>query len=171
MPLSTRRANAGGERIPRKNDRIEFESNLHLLFLLPLTFQTGNLQTNHDTREIVLMSKRLQRELMTLMTSGSCDGVSAFPDPDNILKWSATIDGSFAGYFARCVSNNIFCAQDLLELYMMGSHLSLNFYSQQIILAPLQKSSSLRRASIQMLIGAGIYALIYYEINGLLFMT
>jgi hypothetical protein len=39
--------------------------------------------------------KRLQKELMTLMMSaGSDDGISAFPDADNILTWTATIAGS-----------------------------------------------------------------------------
>jgi len=37
--------------------------------------------------------KRLQRELMKLMTSERCNGISAFPDADDIMSWTATIDG------------------------------------------------------------------------------
>jgi ubiquitin-conjugating enzyme E2 C len=36
--------------------------------------------------------KRLQKELMALMMSKD-EGISAFPDADNILSWTATIDG------------------------------------------------------------------------------
>lgn len=39
-----------------------------------------------------LFSSRLQTELMQLMTS-SAPGISAFPSEDNILSWTATIDG------------------------------------------------------------------------------
>lgn len=39
-------------------------------------------------------SKRLQKELMTLMMSSGNDGISAFPDADNILNWTANIEGS-----------------------------------------------------------------------------
>ncbi len=37
--------------------------------------------------------KRLQKELMGLMMSKD-EGISAFPDADNILSWTATIDGA-----------------------------------------------------------------------------
>ncbi|EKX37843.1 hypothetical protein GUITHDRAFT_158551 [Guillardia theta CCMP2712] len=37
--------------------------------------------------------KRLQKELMTLMMSQD-EGISAFPDVDNILNWKATIQGT-----------------------------------------------------------------------------
>ncbi|XP_037094766.1 ubiquitin-conjugating enzyme E2 C-like isoform X2 [Pollicipes pollicipes] len=39
------------------------------------------------------VSKRLQTELMTLMTSGD-KGISAFPDGDNLFSWVATISGA-----------------------------------------------------------------------------
>ncbi|VDL18923.1 unnamed protein product [Hymenolepis diminuta] len=38
------------------------------------------------------VAKRLQTELMELMTSGE-KGISGFPLDDNILKWTATIHG------------------------------------------------------------------------------
>jgi len=37
--------------------------------------------------------KRLQKELMALMMN-SDDGISAFPDSDNMLNWTATITGT-----------------------------------------------------------------------------
>ena len=36
--------------------------------------------------------KRLQKELMSLMMSKD-EGISAFPDADNMMSWTATIDG------------------------------------------------------------------------------
>ncbi|CAG2255837.1 ubiquitin-conjugating enzyme E2 C-like [Mytilus edulis] len=39
------------------------------------------------------VSKRLQQELMTLLTSGD-PGISAFPDNDNLFKWIATVNGA-----------------------------------------------------------------------------
>ncbi|KAL3693418.1 hypothetical protein R1sor_007069 [Riccia sorocarpa] len=39
------------------------------------------------------VSRRLQSELMSLMTRGD-PGISAFPDGDNILTWVGTINGS-----------------------------------------------------------------------------
>ncbi|KAG1677097.1 Ubiquitin-conjugating enzyme E2 C [Nymphon striatum] len=44
-------------------------------------------QENHS------VSKRLQKELMTLMMSGD-KGISAFPDSDNLFKWIGTIKGA-----------------------------------------------------------------------------
>jgi len=38
------------------------------------------------------VSKRLQSELMTLMMSGD-QGISAFPDGDNLLSWIGTVEG------------------------------------------------------------------------------
>ncbi|KAF2494224.1 putative ubiquitin conjugating enzyme [Lophium mytilinum] len=38
------------------------------------------------------VTKRLQTELMNLMMS-STPGISAFPNDENLLKWTATIDG------------------------------------------------------------------------------
>ncbi|XP_059156077.1 ubiquitin-conjugating enzyme E2 C-like isoform X1 [Physella acuta] len=38
------------------------------------------------------VTKRLQKELRTLMISGS-PGISAFPDGDNMFKWIGTIEG------------------------------------------------------------------------------
>ena len=43
-----------------------------------------------DTHSV---SKRLQKELMTLMMSGD-KGISAFPDGDNLFKWKGTIQGA-----------------------------------------------------------------------------
>jgi ubiquitin-conjugating enzyme E2 C len=37
-------------------------------------------------------SQRLQKELMELMMSGA-DGISAFPDNDNLFEWVATVQG------------------------------------------------------------------------------
>lgn len=37
--------------------------------------------------------KRLQKELMGLMMS-SDEGISAFPDSDNMLNWTATLTGT-----------------------------------------------------------------------------
>lgn len=39
------------------------------------------------------MARRLQTELMSLMTS-SDSGISAFPDGDNIFSWVGTIEGA-----------------------------------------------------------------------------
>ncbi|XP_031173187.1 ubiquitin-conjugating enzyme E2 C [Sander lucioperca] len=39
------------------------------------------------------VSKRLQQELMTLMMSGD-QGISAFPESDNLFKWVGTINGA-----------------------------------------------------------------------------
>ncbi|XP_059185564.1 ubiquitin-conjugating enzyme E2 C [Centropristis striata] len=38
------------------------------------------------------VTKRLQQELMTLMTSGD-KGISAFPESDNLFRWVGTIEG------------------------------------------------------------------------------
>ncbi|XP_043203657.1 ubiquitin-conjugating enzyme E2 C-like [Amphibalanus amphitrite] len=48
---------------------------------------SGNKRDQHS------VSKRLQAELMTLMTSGD-KGISAFPDGDNLFSWVATISGA-----------------------------------------------------------------------------
>jgi hypothetical protein len=37
--------------------------------------------------------KRLQKELMGLMMSND-EGISAFPDSDNMLNWTATLTGT-----------------------------------------------------------------------------
>ncbi|XP_057702137.1 ubiquitin-conjugating enzyme E2 C [Corythoichthys intestinalis] len=39
------------------------------------------------------VTKRLQKELMTLMMAGD-NGISAFPESDNLFKWIGTIDGA-----------------------------------------------------------------------------
>lgn len=47
-------------------------------------------------------AKRLQQELMTLMTS--CDrGISAFPDGENLFSWIATIEGPPGTVFEKAV--------------------------------------------------------------------
>lgn len=46
----------------------------------------SNSKDNHS------VTKRLQKELMTLMMSGD-KGISAFPDSDNLFKWVGTIIG------------------------------------------------------------------------------
>jgi len=48
----------------------------------------GNTGSSKDSHSV---SKRLQTELMSLMTKGD-KGISAFPD-DNIFKWTGTIAG------------------------------------------------------------------------------
>lgn len=40
------------------------------------------------------VTKRLRTELMTLMMSAESDGVSAFPNGDNLFNWTGTIHGS-----------------------------------------------------------------------------
>eukprot|EP00237_Pycnococcus_provasolii_P004230 CAMPEP_0119188796 /NCGR_PEP_ID=MMETSP1316-20130426/304_1 /TAXON_ID=41880 /ORGANISM="Pycnococcus provasolii, Strain RCC2336" /LENGTH=193 /DNA_ID=CAMNT_0007183311 /DNA_START=28 /DNA_END=609 /DNA_ORIENTATION=+ len=45
------------------------------------------------TQSSAQVTKRLQSELMALMTSAQNDGVSAFPDGDNIFIWIGTIVG------------------------------------------------------------------------------
>lgn len=49
--------------------------------------RTGAPKDNHS------VSKRLQQDLMILMTSKD-PGISAFPDGDNLFKWKATVDGA-----------------------------------------------------------------------------
>jgi ubiquitin-conjugating enzyme E2 C len=44
------------------------------------------------------VAKRLQSELMTMMME-PMEGVSAFPDGDNLLAWAATITGGDAGVY------------------------------------------------------------------------
>ncbi|XP_033754061.1 ubiquitin-conjugating enzyme E2 C-like [Pecten maximus] len=51
------------------------------------TEKMGSAKDNHS------VSKRLQQELMTLLTSNNT-GISAFPDGDNLFKWIATLDGA-----------------------------------------------------------------------------
>lgn len=45
------------------------------------------------------VAKRLQSELMQLMLS-PVEGVSAFPEEDNLLSWKATIQGASEGPYA-----------------------------------------------------------------------
>jgi len=45
------------------------------------------------------VTKRLQRELMTLMTSAD-PGISAFPDGDNLFHWKGTIVGAACTVYA-----------------------------------------------------------------------
>lgn len=47
------------------------------------------------TKDTHSVSKRLQKELMSLMMSGN-KGISAFPDGDNLFRWIATIQGAEA---------------------------------------------------------------------------
>ncbi|GAB1601882.1 ubiquitin-conjugating enzyme E2 C-like [Argonauta hians] len=48
---------------------------------------TSSAKDNHS------VSKRLQQELMVLLSSGD-SRVSAFPDGDNLFKWIGTIEGA-----------------------------------------------------------------------------
>ncbi|XP_022343054.1 ubiquitin-conjugating enzyme E2 C-like [Crassostrea virginica] len=48
--------------------------------------------SSSQARDNHSVSKRLQQELMTLLTKGD-PGVSAFPDGDNLFKWIATLTG------------------------------------------------------------------------------
>ncbi|XP_041376349.1 ubiquitin-conjugating enzyme E2 C-like [Gigantopelta aegis] len=50
------------------------------------TTQSTSTKDNHS------VSKRLQQDLMTLLTSGD-SGVSAFPDGDNLFRWIGTMEG------------------------------------------------------------------------------
>ena len=45
------------------------------------------------------MTKRLQQELMTLMTSGQ-KGISAFPEGDKLFAWVATVEGPQESVYA-----------------------------------------------------------------------
>ena len=45
------------------------------------------------------MTKRLQQELMTLMTSGQ-KGISAFPEGDKLFAWVATVEGPQEAVYA-----------------------------------------------------------------------
>lgn len=48
--------------------------------------------SSNQARDNHSVSKRLQQELMTLLTKGD-PGISAFPDGDNLFKWIATLTG------------------------------------------------------------------------------
>ncbi|KAJ3313590.1 hypothetical protein HDV04_001807 [Boothiomyces sp. JEL0838] len=50
------------------------------------------MNTAAPAGDITAVSKRLQSELMTLMMSRT-EGISAFPQKDNLLHWIATIHG------------------------------------------------------------------------------
>ncbi|KAK2166803.1 hypothetical protein LSH36_35g07015 [Paralvinella palmiformis] len=47
---------------------------------------------NNGTKETHSATKRLQKELSTLMMCGD-KGISAFPEGDNLFRWKATIQG------------------------------------------------------------------------------
>ena len=48
------------------------------------------------------VSKRLQQELMSIMTSGE-KGVSAFPDGDSLFSWVGTIEAGFDWLFSMSI--------------------------------------------------------------------
>jgi ubiquitin-conjugating enzyme E2 C len=54
--------------------------------------QKGAEGTDSGSKDTHSVSKRLQKELMTLMMSGD-KGISAFPDGDNLFRWIGTITG------------------------------------------------------------------------------
>jgi ubiquitin-conjugating enzyme E2 C len=54
--------------------------------------QKGTEGTDTASKDTHSVSKRLQKELMTLMMSGD-KGISAFPDGDNLFRWIGTICG------------------------------------------------------------------------------
>ncbi|XP_061641537.1 ubiquitin-conjugating enzyme E2 C isoform X1 [Phyllopteryx taeniolatus] len=54
------------------------------------------------------VTKRLQQELMTLMMAGD-EGISAFPESDNLFKWIGTIDGARDTVGARRASADRAC--------------------------------------------------------------
>lgn len=45
------------------------------------------------------VAKRLQSELMTLLSPDAPKGISAFPDGENLLFWKGTIHAADGGYF------------------------------------------------------------------------
>eukprot|EP00475_Leptophrys_vorax_P026034 TRINITY_DN36478_c0_g1_i1.p1 TRINITY_DN36478_c0_g1~~TRINITY_DN36478_c0_g1_i1.p1 ORF type:complete len:178 (-),score=1.11 TRINITY_DN36478_c0_g1_i1:213-746(-) len=59
----------------------------------PVASSAKNTKSNLQPVDHHSVSKRLQSELMKLMTS-SDPGVSAFPEGDNIFSWVGTIQGS-----------------------------------------------------------------------------
>lgn len=64
---------------------------------LPPSTSSTNLRKAKDNgiatkKDSSSVKKRLQQELMSLMMS-SDDGVSAFPEEDNMFKWIGTIEG------------------------------------------------------------------------------
>lgn len=63
----------------------------------PTAATKGTESGGSSTRGSV--AKRLQQELMTLMTSGD-KGISAFPESDNLFKWVGTIDGAQGTVYA-----------------------------------------------------------------------
>jgi ubiquitin-conjugating enzyme E2 C len=67
------------------------------------------------------VAKRLQSELMQMMME-PMEGVTAFPDGDNLLAWAATVKGSDAGVYDGLTFN-----------------LSMNFPSNYPISAPVVK--------------------------------
>lgn len=64
----------------------------------------GSSRTSNYDQEAGRRSaaKRLQQELMTLMTSGD-KGISAFPEGDNLFRWKATIEGPPGTVFENSV--------------------------------------------------------------------
>jgi len=55
--------------------------------------RSANVKRTPTQKEGGGVTKRLQSELMSMMTANQ-PGVSAFPDGDNFLKWTATISGA-----------------------------------------------------------------------------
>jgi len=53
---------------------------------------SASAHVRRETRDTHSVTKRLQKELMTLMMSGD-KGISAFPEGDNLFKWVGTITG------------------------------------------------------------------------------
>ncbi len=72
--------------------------------------------------------KRLQKELMGLMMSKD-EGISAFPDADNILSWTATIDGTcqIASFAYTTAQFLMFALQAPLEPYLKGCLISCHW--------------------------------------------
>ncbi|XP_050023046.2 ubiquitin-conjugating enzyme E2 C-like [Dermacentor andersoni] len=63
---------------------------------------SGRPQTSDQATGRRSAAKRLQQELMTLMTSGD-KGISAFPESDNLFYWIATIEGPPGTVFENAV--------------------------------------------------------------------
>jgi len=58
----------------------------------PSSSQKGIEGAESVAKDTHSVSKRLQKELMSLMMSGD-KGISAFPDGDNLFRWIGTITG------------------------------------------------------------------------------
>jgi hypothetical protein len=120
-------------------------------FAVPSNFQkslsmAATISTSNSSTDTGNASKRLQKELMGLMMSKD-DGISAFPDADNILSWTGTIDGRSKSNFSFdfpifCTPFETTAKQVLQERFLKGCLISSRSRFQVITLVLHQQSSS-----------------------------